>query len=374
MALALTRATPRAADSPRQIAWWLLACCALVFAMVVVGGITRLTESGLSITEWQPLSGVVPPLDQAHWAAEFERYKAIPQYRAIHADMSLGDFKRIYFWEYAHRLLGRLIGAAFLLPFLWFLWRGRVSRRLAPGLAGIFVLGAVQGFIGWYMVESGLSQRIEVSQYRLALHLATAVLIYAAMLWVALGLLADRRETASPRPGERPGQRALRHGASLVLGLAFLTLVAGAFVAGLRAGYLYNTFPLMEGGFAPDTYGRLAPWWRNLFENAAAVQFDHRLLAEATFAAIAVLWLAAWRTRLAPGQRWALHALFAMAAVQVGLGIATLLLVVPLPLAALHQAGAMGLITAALVARHSLGARSRWMAQRTGASASGPQA
>ena len=157
--------------------------------MVVVGGITRLTESGLSITEWQPVSGVLPPLDQAQWAAEFERYKAIPQYRAIHADMTLGDFKAIYFWEYAHRLLGRLIGAAFLVPFLWFLIRRRIRARLVPGLAAIFAAGALQGFIGWYMVESGLSDRIEVSQYRLALHLAAAVLIYAAMLWVALSLL-----------------------------------------------------------------------------------------------------------------------------------------------------------------------------------------
>jgi cytochrome c oxidase assembly protein subunit 15 len=371
----LTHAAPHAAPSSRPIAWWLLACCALVFAMVVVGGITRLTESGLSITEWQPLRGVLPPLDQAQWAAEFERYKAIPQYRAIHADMSLGDFKAIYFWEYAHRLLGRLIGVAFLVPFLWLLLRGRVPRRLAPGLAGIFALGAVQGFIGWYMVESGLSQRIEVSQYRLALHLAMAVLIYAAMLWVALGLLSHERasETPSPHRGEGWGEGAraappppagrgmgmLRVGASLVLGLAFLTLVAGAFVAGLRAGYVFNTFPLMEGGFAPPGYWHLAPWWRNVFEHPAAVQFDHRLLAETTLAAVIALWLGAWRAPLAPGQRWALHALLGMAAVQVGLGIATLLLVVPLPLAVLHQAGAVGLVTAALVARHSLRLASR---------------
>jgi cytochrome c oxidase assembly protein subunit 15 len=381
MAIALSHAAPRAAPSDRPIAWWLLACCALVFLMVVVGGITRLTESGLSITEWQPVSGVLPPLDQAQWAAEFERYKAIPQYRAIHADMSLADFKAIYFWEYAHRLLGRLIGAAFLLPFLWFLIRRRIRAGLVPGLAAIFAAGALQGFIGWYMVESGLSDRIEVSQYRLALHLAAAVLIYAAMLWVALDLLRQKK-SPSPRRGEGWGEGAdaapphsalsadlsplgrgsiktLRAGASAVLGLAFVTLIAGAFVAGLRAGYIDNTFPLMEGGFVPPGYWHLEPWWRNFFEHPAAVQFDHRLLAETTLAAVAALWLGAWRVRLAPAQRWALHALLAMAAVQVGLGIATLLLVVPLPLAALHQAGAMGLVTAALVARHFLRAASR---------------
>lgn len=359
MALALTRVAPSAADADRPIAWWLLACCALVFLMVLVGGITRLTESGLSITEWQPVSGILPPLDASQWTAEFDRYKAIPQYRAIHADMSLGEFKAIYFWEYAHRLLGRLIGAAFLLPFLYFLLRRRISRRLAPGLAGIFALGALQGLIGWYMVESGLSERIEVSQYRLTLHLATAVLIYAAMLWVALGLLANKSSSPLPGEGRGEGERHLRHGASLVLGLAFVTLVAGAFVAGLRAGYVYNTFPLMEGGFAPADYWRLQPWWSNFFENLASVQFDHRLLAEATLAAAVALWLGGWRARLAPAQRWALHALLAMAAVQVGLGIATLLLVVPLPLAALHQAGAMGLVTAALVVRHFLRAPAR---------------
>jgi len=383
MAIALSRTAPRAAKSSRPIAWWLLACCALVFLMVVVGGITRLTESGLSITEWQPVSGILPPLDQAQWAAEFERYKAIPQYRAIHADMDLGAFKAIYFWEYAHRLLGRLIGAAFLLPFLWFLARRRIAARLAPGLAAIFAAGALQGVIGWYMVESGLSQRIEVSQYRLALHLLTAVLIYAAMLWVALDLIAGERSQHPPSPlrGEGWGEgvpHAPRHpvlradlspegrgvgklqlGASVVLGLALLTLIAGAFVAGLRAGYVYNTFPLMEGAFVPPSYWHLAPWWRNFFEHPAAAQFDHRVLAETTLAAVAALWLGGWRARLAPGQRWALHALAAMAAVQVGLGIATLLLVVPLPLAALHQAGAMGLVTAAVVARHFLRSPSR---------------
>jgi heme a synthase len=349
-ALALTRAAPRAADDERPIALWLIACCALVFGLVLVGGITRLTESGLSITEWQPLSGVLPPLNEAAWADAFQRYQAIPQYRAIHADMTLESFKAIYFWEYTHRLLGRLVGAAFALPFVYFLLRRRISRRLAPKLAALLALGALQGAIGWYMVASGLEDRIEVSQYRLALHLATAVMIYGAMLWVALDLLAASSARAPA---------ALRHGASAVLGLAFLTLIAGAFVAGLRAGYVYNSFPQMNGDWVPPDYWRLAPWYANWFENVAAVQFDHRLLALATVAATLALWAGGWSAALAPGQRLALHALLAMAAVQAALGVATLLLVVPLPLAVLHQAGALGLVTAAVVARHGLGAPAR---------------
>ncbi len=347
--LSRSRAASAASSSDRSIAWWLLGCCALVFLIVVVGGITRLTESGLSITEWQPVSGVIPPHDAAQWTEEFARYQAIPQYRAIHADMTLAQFKTIFYWEYFHRLLGRLIGTVFLLPFLYFLARGRIKRALAPKLAAIFALGALQGAIGWYMVESGLSGRIEVSQYRLALHLATAVLIYAAMLWVALDLLGGRRGAPI----------LLRRGASAVLALVFVTLVAGAFVAGLRAGYVYNTFPLMGGRWVPEGYFHLAPWYRNFFANVTAVQFDHRLLAETTFAAIVALWFAARRSELAPRQRRAFDALLAMVMVQAGLGIATLVLVVPLPLAALHQAGALGLVTAALVARHGLGAPAR---------------
>lgn len=337
----------RTAAAERAIAWWLIVCCAMIFLMVAIGGVTRLTESGLSITEWQPIEGVLPPLSDAQWNDAFARYQAIPQYQAIHADMSLADFKNIYFWEYLHRLWARLIGVVFVLPFLYFLLRGQIALTLAPKLAGLLVLGALQGVLGWYMVESGLETRIDVSQYRLAAHLAMAVVIYLAMLWVALDLLAPVRRGM-------PGAARLRITASLVLGLAFTTLVAGAFVAGTRAGYLDNTFPLMEGRFVPPDYWHLSPWYLNWFENLSSVQFDHRVLAETTWLATALLWLASLQVGLAPLARWSLHALFFCACLQVTLGISTLLLVVPLPLAVAHQAGALLLLTAALVARHSL--------------------
>ncbi|MGH7034822.1 MAG: COX15/CtaA family protein [Stellaceae bacterium] len=368
-------AQPRTVSAERAIATWLFFCCAMIFAMVLIGGITRLTESGLSITEWQPIEGVLPPLNAADWNDAFARYRAIPQYLAVHPDMTLAQFKSIYFWEYFHRLWGRLIGVAFLVPFLYFLARGMVTRALAPKLAALFVLGGLQGALGWYMVESGLANRIEVSQYRLAAHLAMAVIIYLAMLWVALDLLTSSSSFPRPSTGSGRESRAeldprfrggddnkkarnnakwLRRGAGIVLGLVFVTLVAGAFVAGTRAGYIDNTFPLMEQHFVPPDYWHLAPWWRNWFENLASVQFDHRVLAETTWLAIAVLWLSSLRAKLAPSARWALHALFAAACLQVALGIATLLTVVWLPLAVAHQGGALLLITAALVAQHSL--------------------
>jgi cytochrome c oxidase assembly protein subunit 15 len=311
---------------------------------------------------------VLPPLSDAQWSDAFARYQAIPQYQAIHADMALADFKNIYFWEYLHRLWGRLIGAAFALPFLYFLLRGQIARALAPKLAGLFVLGALQGALGWYMVESGLETRIEVSQYRLAAHLAMAVVIYLAMLWVALDLLlplsSPPRKRGSSLDSRLRGNddlkagalhlAVLRHAASLVLALVFTTLVAGAFVAGTRAGYLDNTFPLMEGRFVPPDYWHLSPWYLNWFENLSSVQFDHRVLAETTWLATALLWLGSFRARLAPLARWSLHALFFFACLQVALGIATLLSVVALPLAVAHQAGALLVLTAALVARHAL--------------------
>lgn len=326
----------------------------MIFATLVIGGITRLTESGLSITEWKPISGVLPPLNDAAWATEFEHYKAIPQYRAIHADMDLASFKTIFFWEYLHRLVDRLIGIVFAIPFLYFLLRGRFTRRLALMLAGWFVLGGMQGVLGWVMVRSGLSDRIEVSQYLLATHLALAVIVYAGILWVALGLL-------SPPPDAVPvaAARGLRRGVAFALLMVFVTMIAGAFVAGTRAGYVYNNFPLMNGEWVPSDYWHLAPWYRNFFDNLPAVQFDHRLLAETTWLVVMALWLMSLRVRLAGDARFALHLFAAMATVQAALGILTLLLVVPLPLAVLHQAGALLLLTLGLVTAHAMARSAR---------------
>jgi heme a synthase len=342
-----TAAQARAArDELGAVAAWLFSCCALIFAMVVVGGITRLTLSGLSITEWNPVIGIVPPLTSAQWAAEFARYKEIPEYRLIHYGMSLAQFKGIYFWEYAHRLLGRLIGVAFAVPLIWFWLRGRLPRHLAPALAGILALGFAQGLLGWYMVESGLAHRVEVSQYRLVAHLALALAIYGAILWTALGLVrgAARREVSA----------GWRRFAEAVIFLVAVTILAGGFVAGTHAGYVYNTFPLMDGRLVPGGYAQLHPFIRNWFENLAAIQFDHRVLAMTTAAAVLLLWVAGRRAALPKPARIALHALLAAAAAQVALGISTLLLVVPIPLAAAHQAGAVLLLTAAITFRHTL--------------------
>jgi heme a synthase len=329
----------------RSIALWLIACAAMIFVMVVLGGVTRLTESGLSITEWQPIAGIVPPLNDAAWQAEFARYREIPQFRLVHSWMTLADFKTIFFWEWLHRLWGRLIGFAFALPFLWFLARRRIPSGLAPRLVGILALGGAQGLLGWVMVESGLVDRVEVSQYRLVAHLGLAILLYAAIVWTALDLL---------RPEASAVSTGLRRAAAAIVALVFLTLLAGGFVAGLHAGLVYNTFPLMDGRLVPEGYAQLSPWWRNWFENVAAVQFDHRLLAMTTFAAIVAFAVVAGRHALSRYARRAVAALLGLALLQVALGIATLLLVVPIPLAAAHQAGAVLLLTASLVACHAV--------------------
>ncbi len=294
----------------QAIAYWLLLCCAMIFLMVVIGGITRLTLSGLSITEWQPVTGIVPPLSEAAWVAEFEKYQQIPQYKLLNAGMSLGEFKSIFLWEYVHRLWGRLIGFVYALPLLYFLMRRQIPRRLMLPLAGIFLLGFAQGALGWYMVKSGLSDRVSVSQYRLVAHLALALAIYALTLWIALGILARTkpspasREGAaaqrrwvrawqrvrlrpSPQPSPPAGRgsvRRWRRAAEAMIGLVALTIAAGGFVAGLHAGLIYNTFPLMDGSFVPSGYAALKPFVLNWFETIAAVQFNHRLLAMTTAA------------------------------------------------------------------------------------------
>ena len=332
-------------ESNRAVGRWLLLWCGMLLALVVIGGITRLTESGLSITEWKPITGVLPPLTHGDWVAEFGRYQQIPEYHAFRQGMSLGDFQRIYFWEYLHRLWARLLGVAFAVPFLWFVVTRRVRGALAWRLGALLVLLGLQGALGWYMVSSGLVDRTDVSQYRLAAHLALALAIYAYALWIGTGLLATDHGGAAPR---------LRRWAALYVGFVFLTIVAGAFVAGLNAGGGWNTWPLMSGSFVPAGYAQFTPFWRNLFENPAAVQFHHRWLGFTAMLGAWTLAFAAWR---APGatpllRRRALW-LAGMGGVQVALGISTLLLQVPIPLAAVHQFGAVLLLTFAIRFLHA---------------------
>ena len=326
----------------RAIRLWLYAVAALVLAMVLVGGATRLTESGLSITEWRPVMGALPPMSEAQWLAEFQKYQEIPQYRELNQGMSLGAFKTIFWWEWTHRLLGRLIGVAFLLPFLWFLWRGWVARGLRGRLWLIFGLGALQGVVGWWMVASGLAERVEVSQYRLATHLILACTIYVAVLWTAQGLGDAQRMPIAPR---------VRAGAIGLLGLVLAQIYLGALVAGLRAGHIYNTWPLIDGALVPDATHLFfdAPWWRNFFENALTVQFDHRMLAYVIFIGALLHALQIAKTVREGAVIASAFALATAVTLQAALGIWTLLLVAPIWLALLHQAMAMVVLTVATV-------------------------
>ncbi len=334
----------------RAIRLWLYAVAALVLAMVLVGGATRLTESGLSITEWRPVMGTLPPLGESGWQAEFEKYQAIPQYRALNAGMSLEQFKTIYWWEWAHRLLGRLIGAAFLLPFLWFLWRGWVEPALRAPLWFIFTLGALQGAVGWWMVASGLADRVEVSQYRLATHLVLACVIYVALIWTAQRS-NERRDLPAPLAEQHRAGARLRFTAIGLLVLLLAQMYLGALVAGLRAGTIYSTWPLIDGAWVPRASALFfaTPLWRNFFENALTVQFDHRMLAYAIF--ILALWhaLDVARTVKSGPARTGAFVLAASVFLQLALGVATLLLQVPLPVALAHQGLAMLVLTAAAV-------------------------
>ena len=329
---------------------WLLVVAGLIALMVLVGGATRLTESGLSIVEWKPVTGTLPPLTEQAWSDAFAAYKTIPQYRQMNAGMTLHAFKTIFWWEWSHRLLGRVIGMVYLLPFLWFLWRGAVSGPLGRRLWLIFGLGALQGAVGWWMVASGLTERTEVSQVRLATHLSLALLIYAAIVWT-LRRLAPREEAeVSAR---------LRLTAWLLVGVTLVQLYLGALVAGLRAGLVYNTWPDIDGGLIPKAANLWiqSPWWINLFENDLTVQFMHRMTAYTLFA------LAAWHAfdvmRAGAGRaavRGA-HRLLAAILVQAVLGILTLLALVPISLALLHQGTAIIVLTLAVLQAERLSLR-----------------
>jgi len=315
----------------KQVAGWLLLCATLVSLMVVVGGVTRLTHSGLSIVEWQPLVGAIPPLSDADWQALFAKYRETPEFRLVNFGLDLAGFQRIFWWEYAHRLLGRLIGVVFCLPLVFFLLKKMLTPRLAWQLAAILLLGALQGALGWYMVQSGLVDDPRVSHFRLTAHLALALLIFAAELWIALDLLftnqnIDLKFLALPF-------------------IVFTMALSGGMVAGLRAGLAYNTFPLMNGNLVPPETLMLEPWWRNFLYNMAAVQLAHRALF---WLLLLIVPCVCWKLRANLSARL-LAAVFVL---QVSLGIATLLLRVPIPLAAAHQAGAVLLFAAALWTAH----------------------
>jgi heme a synthase len=338
-------------DHGRAIRLWLYIVAAFIFAMVVVGGATRLTESGLSITEWQPVTGVLPPLNEAQWQAEFQKYQAIPQYRQLNAGMSLADFKTIYRWEWAHRILGRTIGIVFFLPFVWFLWRGWIPSNRRAGLWVILALGALQGAIGWWMVASGLADRVEVSQYRLAAHLVLACLIYVAVVWTGARWQDEGAHSVSGQSYKAGPPLTVRVGAIGLMVLVLVQIYLGALVAGLRAGHAYNTWPLIDGRLVPQSSRLLfeKPVWRNFFENPLTVQFDHRMIGY-VIGLLAFFQLFNVARLVKPSPIFTGAALVAAATiVQVALGIWTLLSVAALPLALVHQATAMITLTLAVM-------------------------
>lgn len=332
----------------RSVRAWLIVVAALIVCTLMVGGATRLTESGLSIVEWKPVTGTIPPLTDAEWSRQFEAYKTIPQYREMNRGMSLSEFKTIFWWEWGHRLLGRLIGAVFLLPFLWFLWRGFLPNQLKRKLWVIFVLGGLQGAVGWWMVSSGLTERVSVSQYRLAVHFMLAVLIFSAIVWTLRQLQARVPLIAPLR---------VRMAGRILLALIFLQFYFGALVAGLRAGRVFNTWPLIDGAFIP-TAARLffeQPWWRNFFDNTLTVQFTHRMIAY-TLVVLAILHaIDAIRSKASPvivsTALWIMTTMIFQAAV----GILTLLNQVPIDLGLAHQAVAIVVLTLALFHAERLG-------------------
>ena len=329
----------------RQIATWLLVCCGLVFVMVVLGGVTRLTGSGLSMADWRPMMGWLPPIGDAEWQRVFEIYQQTPEFLKINSHMDVNDFKGIFWLEFLHRLLGRTIGIVFLVPFLVFLARGYIGLQEMPKYLLMFVLGGLQGVLGWYMVKSGLVDNPHVSQYRLTAHLLAAFLIYAFMFWVAMSRLFPQQQ----------GNRHPWFGKTVMLTvLISVTVISGGFVAGLKAGEIYNTFPLMGTHWLPPGMSALDPFWRNLTENMTTVQFDHRLLAITAFFVIVAFWWRARKAGMPQRSGPAVNALLHTAILQVILGISTLLLSVPTALAAAHQGVAMLLFTVALYLVHSL--------------------
>ncbi len=330
----------------RQVATWLVFCAAVILGMILLGGVTRLTNSGLSMVEWKPLMGIVPPLSDQAWQETFDKYRQFPEYQKVNRGMSVEEFKSIFMFEYLHRVLGRFIGVLFLLPLLYFAWRGRIRQGLMPKLVVLFFLGGCQGLLGWYMVKSGLVDNPRVSQYRLTAHLGLAVAIYAYMLWLAFDLRFGAAGAGTGRPCAR-WSRAL-------VGLVYLMILSGGLVAGTRAGFAYSTWPLMGDSFIPRGLYAGTPAWMDMFEDITTVQFNHRMFAYLLVVLIGGFAALVYRSGVGGRARLAVSLLLLALAAQVSLGISTLLLHVPVALAAAHQGGAMLLLTAMLFASHVL--------------------
>ncbi|BCR92637.1 cytochrome c oxidase assembly protein cox15 [Aspergillus chevalieri] len=376
--------------SDKSVAYWLLGSAVSVFGIVIFGGLTRLTESGLSITEWRPVTGSLPPMNDEDWESEFSKYRESPEFKLLNPHMTLSEFKSIYYMEWIHRIWGRFVGLSFIFPAIYFVARKKVSKPMALRLAGIAGLIGFQGFIGWWMVKSGLKDDLfapgshpRVSQYRLTAHLGAAFVCYVAMLWNGLAILRSRRLMVDPEAGIKtlealrdPRLKLFRRSVAGLALLVFTTVISGALVAGLDAGLIYNEFPYMGNGFAPpkselfdERYSRHEDrsdlWWRNMLENPSLVQLDHRILATTTFTSIMALWAYSRKSPtmkklLPPAAKKGVHGVVAFAFMQVGLGISTLLYLVPIPLASAHQAGSLFLLTWVMV----LGSRV-WHPSRT---------
>lgn len=354
IATAVSTDDARQDGSVRLVQAWLGGVAVLVFIMVMVGGATRLTDSGLSITEWQPILGAIPPLTASDWQLAFDKYRQIPEYREINRGMSLDDFKVIFWWEWAHRFLGRIIGIAYAVPLAFFWWTGRLPRGLGLPLLGLLALGGLQGAIGWYMVQSGLTEGIDVSPYRLALHLTLAIVILALLVWTALGL--GRRKTATVMLATATPAQRVRAG--LLLALLFVQIVAGAFVAGHKAGLVYNTWPLMGDYLIPPGLATLTPWWQNFVENLTTIQFNHRVLAYViVLLGVYHAW-SVWRVADDERQEWTAVLMAAGLIAQAGLGVLTLVSVtdakIPIGLGVAHQAGAAALVAVAVWHLHTM--------------------
>lgn len=344
----MIQVNPTAQENDKLIARWLLTCAVVIFGMILLGGVTRLTDSGLSMVEWRPLMGIIPPLSQQDWQALFIKYQQFPEYQKLNLGMTLGEFKVIFMYEYLHRVLGRIIGLLFFIPFVYFYFTRRISPQLLPKLLLMLFLGGCQGLMGWYMVKSGLVDIPHVSQYRLTAHLGLAIVIYGFIVWTALSLI---NKTVNQPAG-------LGRLACILSGLIFLMILTGGLVAGTRAGYAYSTWPLMGDSFIPAGLYSMSPVWLSAFEDITTIQFNHRIFAYIIAALVVGFSLVALRKNISTSARNGIYIMLFLLLVQITLGISTLIFHVPVAIAAAHQIGAVALLTATLFVSHSLVNRS----------------